>query len=105
MSTPSTEQVREAATRAHAPVVSEGGFDAWLAQREHNLRTGLNEVDRMRVEATRERDQFLAAIEAVREIHQPDGDMGPDAICVECTAEEPVSWPCYTIRAIQEKMP
>jgi hypothetical protein len=51
-------------------------------------------------------DPRITRIEA---LHRPDGGIGgPGAMCVECTPdfgtqyEEPVAWPCNTIRALSE---
>lgn len=51
-----------------------------------------------------------AALRSVRALHRPDGGVaGPGAICVECTNhfgtrhEEPVPYPCATIRAIVDR--
>lgn len=64
----------------------------------------VNEVLRNIIERlTAERDAALAAIERVRAVHRKDARLPDWPECTHCTVgmlQDPVDWPCDTIRAL-----
>jgi hypothetical protein len=47
--------------------------------------------------------RLLKAVEAVRAIHRPDGEMCVDAIWCACCGIE-IDWPCPTLAAVEREL-